>query len=99
MNSALRWGIALIVKPVRRAAGWIESVRRRAFGHPGFRKIVSEFFLEAGVLWFVFPVLDTIVQFGAHKVTLKMTVGSIAIAVGCLFLAGLFSSKDESGEG
>ena len=69
----------------------------KAFGHAKFRELVAEFFLEAGVLCFVFPTLDTIVQFGSRKVTWKITVSSVGIAVVCLFLAGLFSPKSEMG--
>lgn len=78
--------------------GGLKWVARRAFGHAGFRKIVVEFFLEAGVLCFVFPVLDTIVQFGPHKVTWKLAGGSIAVAIVFLSLAGLFSPQDEENE-
>ncbi len=72
-------------------ARWIyEKALKRAVGNSEFREIVAEFFLEAGVLCFVFPVLDTIVQFGVKGVTLKMAIVSTLIAVGCLYLAGLF---------
>jgi hypothetical protein len=62
-----------------------------AFIHPNFRKVAAEFFLEVGVLWFVFPILDTIVQFGTSKVTAKLTLVSICVAIGCLFIAGILS--------
>jgi hypothetical protein len=85
----IRLKSALLVLVTRTWNGFKRAVKR-AVGHAEFRKIVAEFFLEAGVLCFLFPVLDTIVQFGTHKVTLKMAIWSTAIAVGCLFLAGLF---------
>ena len=71
---------------------------KRAVGHAEFRKIVAEFFLEVGVLSFVFPVLDTIVQFGARKVTLKMAGVSTGVAVICLYIAGWFSPTDANKE-
>jgi peptidoglycan/LPS O-acetylase OafA/YrhL len=77
-----------------RVCVWVWDLLRRAFG-PKFRKIVAEFFLEVGVLWFVFPTLDTFVQFGRSKVTKGMTLLSIVIAFACLILAGLFTPKEE----
>jgi hypothetical protein len=66
-------------------------VLKAAFGHSGFRPLAAEFFVEVGVLWFVFPILDTIVQFGTSKVTAKLTLASIGVATVCLFLAGILS--------
>jgi hypothetical protein len=40
----------------------------KAFGHAKFADVAEQFLTEAAVLVFVFPVLDTIVQFGTGKV-------------------------------
>lgn len=92
------WGVALLQRVkktgVYRAA---DTALARAVRRAGFRKIVSEFFLEVGVLWFVFPILDTVVQFGTKHVTWGIALLSIGVAVGCLLLAGWFDPKDEAG--
>ncbi len=75
-------------------AAW-KRLFRRAFLHKQFRNISAEFFVEVGVLWFVFPILDTIVQFGSAKVTARMTLLSISIATVCLFIAGIISGESE----
>ncbi len=76
----------------------ISRVLKYAFAHPRFQSIAAEFFVEVGVLWFVFPILDTIVQFGTSKVSAKLTIVSIAIAVTCLFIAGIISRSIEKEE-
>lgn len=53
---------------------------------------VVEFFTEAAVLIFVFPVLDTIVQFGVRQVTLTLAGWSMAGAVLSLCIAGILST-------
>ena len=75
-------------------AAW-KRLFRRAFLHKQFRTILAEFFVEVGVLWFVFPILDTVVQFGSAKVTAKLTLLSTAVAAACLFLAGIISGEPE----
>jgi len=63
----------------------------RAFGHAKFASIAQEFFTEAAVLVFVFPVLDTVVQFGTKKVTWGLGLGSVAFAIFLLFWAGIIA--------
>jgi hypothetical protein len=62
---------------------------RSAFAHPRFANIALEFFTEAAVLVFVFPILDKIVQFGPKGVTLKLGLGSVVTAFFFLFIAGI----------
>ena len=55
------------------------------------RKIMSlceQFLLDAAVLIFVFPVLDTIVQFGKEEITAKLIAGTLAIS-GVFFIGAL----------
>jgi len=70
-----------------------KALLRSAFGHPKFAAIAQEFFTEAAVLVFVFPILDTIVQFGRQKVTLSLGLGSIGVAVLLLFVAGIIGGR------
>jgi len=52
------------------------------------KKILSlseQFLLDAAVLIFVFPVLDTIIQFGKQAITLGLVLGTLAIS-GVLFI-------------
>jgi hypothetical protein len=47
------------------------------------RKIMSlceQFLLDVAVLTFVFPVLDTAVQFGKEQITGKLIAGTLAIS-------------------
>jgi hypothetical protein len=71
----------------------IGAILRDAFGHPKFVDVAQEFFTEAAVLVFVFPVLDTVVQFGARKVTWKLALGSVGVAVFLLFWAGILARR------
>ena len=64
-----------------------------AFGHPKFVDVAQEFFTEAAVLVFVFPVLDTIVQFGTKKVTWRLALGSVGATVFLLFWAGILAKR------
>jgi hypothetical protein len=66
-----------------------------AFVHPAFKKVAVEFFTEAAVLAFIFPALDTIVEFGPKKVTASLAFGSIMVAVFFLFIAGMLSRTDK----
>jgi len=50
-------------------------------------ELVSEFLLDAGVLVFVFPLLDSIVQFGAKAITLSLIGWSFGIATAFLIAA------------
>ena len=55
------------------------------------RKIMSlceQFLLDAAVLIFVFPLLDTIVQFGKEAITGKLVAGTLAIS-GVFFIWAL----------
>ena len=55
------------------------------------RKILSlceQFLLDAAVLIFVFPVLDTVVQFGKEQITGKLIAGTLAIS-GVFFIGAL----------
>jgi hypothetical protein len=63
------------------------------FSHPRFADIAQEFFTEAAVLVFVFPVLDTVVQFGRAKVTWRLTAGSVGVTVLLLFCAGIIARR------
>jgi len=65
----------------------------RAFAHARFAAIAQEFFTEAAVLVFVFPVLDTIVQFGRAKVTWGLVLGAVGVSIFLLFLAGIIASR------
>jgi|HubBroStandDraft_3_1064219.scaffolds.fasta_scaffold1984088_1 hypothetical protein len=66
---------------------------RRADG--GFRKVASEFLTEVGVLVFVFPVVDTLVQFGREKVTALLALGSLAGSVACFLLAVILKEPED----
>jgi hypothetical protein len=80
---------------LRFALQFASGFPRRAFAHPKFAGIAQEFFTEAAVLVFVFPVLDTIVQFGKAKVTIKLALGSIGVAVLLLSFAGIIARGKE----
>ena len=69
------------------------AIPRDAFGHPKFVEVAQEFFTEAAVLVFVFPVLDTIVQFGTKKVTWRLALGSLGTTVFLLFWAGILAKR------
>jgi len=68
---------------------------KKAFLHREFKKVASEFLLEVGVLSLVFPILDTIVQFGTRAVTTRMALTSIGIGFGCLWMAGILSYDEK----
>jgi len=63
----------------------------KAFGHAKFASLAEQFLTEAAVLVFVFPVLDTIVQFGKEKVTWRLGLGSLAVTIFLLFWAGIIA--------
>lgn len=91
---------ALVARCYRVVAGvlWrlfflIGTILRDAFGHPKFVDVAQEFFTEAAVLVFVFPVLDTIVQFGTKKVTWRLALGSLGTTVFLLFWAGILAKR------
>ena len=87
---------SLIVAWQKIVAGRVYRILiERAFLHKDFMRVASEFLLEAGVLCLVFPILDTIVQFGRAKVTARMTLASVGIAVGCLWMAGILSREEK----
>jgi hypothetical protein len=69
--------------------GRAKHVFALAFRHVGFLEIASDFFTEAAVLCFVFPILDRIV---ADK---PISVGWVGISFGLallfLFFAGILS--------
>lgn len=69
------------------------TILRDGFGHPKFVDVAQEFFTEAAVLVFVFPVLDTIVQFGTNKVTWRLALGSLGTTVFLLFWAGILAKR------
>jgi hypothetical protein len=69
-----------------------------AFGHPKFADIVVEFCTEAAVLIFVFPILDTVVQFGSKKVTLRLGLVSVGLAILLLFIAGTIKGRAKDKE-
>jgi hypothetical protein len=71
----------------------VRVILRDAFGHPKFVDVAQEFFTEAAVLVFVFPVLDTIVQFGTKKVTWRLALGSLGTTVFLLFWAGILAKR------
>jgi hypothetical protein len=71
----------------------VGALFRNAFGHPQFVNVAQEFFTEAAVLVFVFPVLDTIVQFGTKKVTWRLALGSVGVTVFLLFWAGILAKR------
>jgi hypothetical protein len=71
----------------------IRAPLQGAFGHPGFVNVAQEFFTEAAVLVFVFPVLDTVVQFGTKKVTWRLALGSVGVTVFLLFWAGILARR------
>lgn len=58
---------------------------------PGFGKIIAEFLTEVAVLVTVFPALYTIIQKGRSNVTGLLVVGSLALSVVCLFVAGIIN--------
>jgi hypothetical protein len=61
----------------------------RTFLGPRFYKIAAEFCVEVAVLWFVFPLLDTLVQFDKPK--MKLVYASVGITAVFLFMAGILS--------
>jgi len=63
----------------------------KAFFTKNFAKIVIEFLTEVSVLVLVFPTLDMIIQKGKSNVTGLLIIGSFALSVVCLFLAGIIS--------
>ena len=80
---------------------WRFSIRKilsKAFRHEQFKEHLATFFVEAAVLWFVFPVLDTFVEFGGRKITAGLGAISIAVAIVCMFIAGILSNKDVPGK-
>jgi hypothetical protein len=68
---------------------WIRQIFSKAFLHASFAKIAAEFFTEAAVLIFVFPVLDRIVE--DKPITTVWVLLSIGFAMLFLFLAGILS--------
>ena len=65
-----------------------------AFTRKEFAKIAVEFFAEAAVLVFVFPVLDTIIETGGlQRLTWALFIWSTGLAVFFLFLAGIISMR------
>jgi hypothetical protein len=70
-------------------ASWARQMFARAFLHANFPKIAAEFFTEAAVLSFVFPVLDRIVA--EKPVTTGWVLLSTGLALLFLFLAGILS--------
>lgn len=62
-------------------------------GH--FHQVGSVFFTEAAVLVFVFPVVDTVVQFGPKSLTLKLGAVSLVASVVFYLLAVILSKSDE----
>jgi len=62
-----------------------------------FLAIVVQFLTEVAVLVMVFPTLDTVIEKGQSKVTLSLIIGSVALSLSCLFLAGIISmySREE----
>jgi hypothetical protein len=80
-------------------AKWLTAARgvlARRFSGGNFRGVAATFFTEVAVLVFVFPVVDTIVQFGREKVTAPLAIGSFVFA-GLCFLAAVILSKSEGG--
>lgn len=88
-------GLVSVYKKGRQLPSVIRGYFVKAFFHPEFKKIAAEFFTEAAVLAFVFPVLDRIVEFGAEKVTTLLAFGSIVVAVFFLAIAGMLSRADK----
>jgi|SRR5271163_2604957 hypothetical protein len=91
--TAIKWLLRFVLGALRRPFSLANTLLRGAFGHPRFVEIAQEFFTEAAVLVFVFPVLDTIVQFGPKKVTWRLALGSVGTAVFLLFWAGILAKK------
>ena len=90
MISLFRSAYRRAVQITTDARNWLVST----FRSPRFAKIAVEFFTEAAVLVFVFPIPDTLVQFGKSKVTWPLTVGSVVLAVVFLLLAGIISRAE-----
>jgi hypothetical protein len=86
-------GLILGYKIARKSVLWLIpralQIFAKAFGHPNFRKVAVEFFTDAAVLTFVFPVLDRIVA--DKPVTSVWVLASIGLALLFLFLAGILS--------
>ena len=64
-------------------------------------KILETFFNEAAVLWFVFPLLDTIYSFhnkGERGPSTNLVVGSIGVAALLFLFAAVFASLAEEEE-
>ena len=61
--------------------------------------LCEQFFLDAAVLVFVFPVLDTLVNFGTKKLTVSLLLWTLAISgvffIGAMFMAVL-AAKNEA---
>jgi hypothetical protein len=63
--------------------------------------LTEQFLLDAAVLIFVFPVLETIVQFGKKAITVELVLGTLAIS-GVLFtwalILGVLAVKGQGKE-
>lgn len=62
---------------------------------PKFAKLAMEFFTEVAVLVFVFPVLDTVIQFGRRKLSWQLAGVSIGVAVVCMVLAAIMARVEK----
>lgn len=87
--------LSFIGRRWKAVAAACKRILRLAFLHKQFNNILAEFLVEVGVLWFVFPILDTIVQFGSARVTTRTTLLSIGVASVCLLAAGIISGEPE----
>lgn len=61
----------------------------KTFLGPRFVKIAAEFCVEVAVLWFVFPLLDTLVEFDKPK--MNLVYASLGITTIFLVMAGILS--------
>ena len=95
MISGLIFGYTTFTKLFLKIIG----VFAERFADGGFRSVAAEFFTEVAVLVFVFPIVDTIVQFGREKVTVLLALGSIAGSVICFLLAVILKEPGEPRRG
>ena len=73
---------------------------RPEFGESQLRKVLSlseQFLLDASVLIFVFPILDTVVQFGRNAITTGLVLWTLAIS-GVFFIWAMVLGIVAAGE-
>jgi len=87
--SGLIVGYGIALRFILDLALWAQQTFGKVFLHENFAKIAAQFFTEAAVLIFVFPILDRIVE--DKPVTTDWVLISIGLSLLFLSLAGILS--------